>query len=213
MRDRSHRCVVNRMDRYVTLNGDGEGMLRERASRFIGIAFPIEDETVFKDRLALIARAHHSSRHLCYAWVLGEDGSNTRANDAGEPAGTAGRPILRRIQQFGLTFTAVVVVRYFGGTLLGKAGLVSAYGRAAQLALEQAPSIQRITRTTVVIHCTYAQVETVRKDVQQHDGELINSVFTDTCVLTVALPRDGAPAVIGHWKKSGIETTRVDQGM
>lgn len=201
------------MDRYVTLNGEGEGALRERASRFIGIAFPIASETAFKDRLALIARAHHSSRHLCYGWVLGEDGSNTRANDAGEPAGTAGRPILRRIQLMDLTFTAVVVVRYFGGTLLGKPGLVSAYGGAAQLALEQAPRVQRITRTTVVVRCTYAQVETVRKDLHQHDGELLDSVFTDACVFTIALPRDSVQAMVGHWKESGIEATRIDQGM
>ncbi len=201
------------MDRYVTLNGEGQGTLRERASRFIGIAFPITSESAFKDHLALIARAHHSSRHLCYGWVLGEDGSNTRANDAGEPAGTAGRPILKRIQLMDLTFTAVVVVRYFGGTLLGKPGLVSAYGGAAQLALEQAPRIQRITRITLVVRCTYPQMETVRKDLHQYEGELLNSVFTDACLLTVALPRDSVPALNGLWKKSGIEATRGDQGM
>lgn len=201
------------MDRYVTLNGEGQATLRERASRFIGIAFPIANETAFKERLAQIARAHHASRHHCYGWVLGEDGSNTRANDAGEPAGTAGRPILRRIQLMDLTFTAVVVVRYFGGTLLGKPGLVSAYGGAAQLALEQAPRIQRIARTTLVVRCTYSQVETVRLDVLQNDGEVVNSAFADTCVLTVAVPRDSVPAVIGQWKKSGIGTTPADQGM
>lgn len=199
------------MDRYLTLVADGEATLRERASRFIGIAFHLPDDAAFKDRLALIAREHHTARHLCYAWVLGEAGDVTRANDAGEPAGTAGRPILRRIQQLDLTFTAVVVVRYFGGTLLGKAGLINAYGGAAQLALEQAPRTQRIAFTTVVVRCGYAQVETVRKEVLVSEGEVLDSSFEALCVLTVALPRDSVASLTARWRAQGIGAEFADQ--
>lgn len=199
------------MDRYLTLAGNGEATIRERASRFIGIAFHMPDEASFKERLALLTREHHTASHLCYAWVLGEVGDVTRANDAGEPSGTAGRPILRRIQQLHVTFTAVIVVRYFGGTLLGKAGLVNAYGEAAQLALQQAPRVQCIARTSVVVRCGYAQVESVRKDALTNEGEVLDSTFGDACMLTVALPRDSVAAIVERWRTQGIEATINDQ--
>jgi uncharacterized YigZ family protein len=198
------------MDRYITLAGDGEATTRERASRFIGIAFHIPDEAAFKDRLALIERAHHSARHLCFAWALGEAGDLTRVSDAGEPSGTAGRPILRRIQQAGLTFIAVVVVRYFGGTLLGKAGLVHAYGEAAHLALEQAPRVQRIVRSTITVRCGYAQAEMIRKDVLASEGEMLDSSFADVCMLTIAVPRDNVAGMMERCRKQGIEATISD---
>ena len=199
------------MDRYVTLAGDGEATLRERASRFIGIAFHIPDEGSFKDRLTRIAREHHTARHLCYAWVVGVAGDVTKVSDAGEPSGTAGKPILRRIERSGLTFTAVVVVRYFGGTLLGKAGLVKAYGGAAELALEQAPRSQRIVFTSVVVRCGYAQVELVRRDVLANEGEVLNSSFDSTCSLTVALPRDSVVTITEKWRMQGMDAMPADQ--
>ncbi|MCB0783756.1 MAG: YigZ family protein, partial [Flavobacteriales bacterium] len=126
---------MNGPDHYLTLAEESGAQLREKASRFIAYAFPIADEDDFKQRLEALAAKHHDSRHVCYAWVLGAGGERHRANDAGEPNGTAGAPILRHLQGAGLTFAAVVVVRYFGGTKLGRGGLVRAYGDVAREAI------------------------------------------------------------------------------
>ncbi len=199
-------------DRYRTLAADGHGQLREKASRFIGIAFPLRDEDDFKERLASIAREHHSARHFCYAWVLGPAGERHRANDAGEPAGTAGKPILNRMQGLDLTYCGVIVVRYFGGTLLGKPGLIHAYGDTAGLALAEAPVKEVVARDEVIVHCTYPQMEQVRNTVLGMEGEVFAMDLTDTCRLTVAIPRSHVEALIAAWAVQGITAARLDHG-
>ena len=99
-------------DRYLTLARASVGELREKASRFIAHAFPISEEDDFKSKLAAIAKDHHSARHICFAWVLGEAGDRFRAFDAGEPSGSAGKPMLRQLQGRELTYSAIVTVRY-----------------------------------------------------------------------------------------------------
>lgn len=199
-------------DRFRTLAAESHGQLREKASRFIGVAFPIADEEDFKQRLHALTKEHHGARHFCYAWVLGEGGERHRANDAGEPAGTAGKPILNRIQALQLTHCAVVVVRYFGGTLLGKPGLVRAYGDAAGLALAAATVKEVIARDRLNIDCSYAQLESVRNTVLGLDGEVITMELTDRCRLIVALPRSSVDGCIAAWDVQGITATRTDHG-
>ncbi|MFT3885530.1 MAG: YigZ family protein [Flavobacteriales bacterium] len=196
-------------DRYRTLSGDSEGLYREKASKFIAAAFPITDEEHFKQRCAAIAREHHASRHVCYAWVLGDAGERHRANDAGEPAGTAGKPILRPLQAMGLTYAAIVVVRYFGGTLLGKAGLVHAYGEAARQALAHAAIVERVALDELEITCTYAHMEAIKRDVSVNGGEVHAADFTDRCVLRVGVPQSTAEALIAQWDLSGAQVRRV----
>lgn len=198
-------------DRYRTLAAESHGQLREKASRFIGIAFPIRDEDDFKQRLHAFTKEHHGARHFCYAWVLGDGGERHRSNDAGEPAGTAGKPILNRIQALQLTHCAVVVVRYFGGTLLGRPGLVRAYGDAAGLALAEATVKEVVARGQVIVTCTYAQMESVRNTVLGMEGEVIAMDLTDTCRLTVAIPRSSIDGVIATWQVQGITAGRADQ--
>ena len=195
-------------DSYMTLAGESEGRIREKASRFIGLAFPIADEDAFKARLVAIAREHFSARHHCYAWVLGMAGERFRANDAGEPDGTAGRPILRQLQGASLTHAAIVVVRYFGGTLLGKAGLVRAYADTARAALESNTIIERIITVDLTVICGYEQVELLRTEIARCGGEMLESTFTDRCALRIALPRSLAPALAEGWRARGIA---VDQ--
>lgn len=192
------------MDRYRTLSADSEGLYREKASKFIACAFPIADEPAFKERCAAIAKAHPAARHVCYAWVLGEAGERTRASDAGEPAGTAGRPILRQLQGASLTFAAVVVVRYFGGTLLGKAGLVHAYADAARDALAKGFIVERVLRSTLRVTCTYAQLGVVKRDVLEHGGEVLQVALGEPCMLTVAVPREAGQACVRRWREAGI---------
>jgi len=196
-------------DRYLTLAGESEGLYREKASRFLAWAFPIADEDAFRTRVEAIARAHHASRHVCYAWVLDADGQRHRANDAGEPAGTAGRPVLRRIQTLGLTHCAVVVVRYFGGTLLGKAGLVHAYGEAAHEALSHGTIIERVQLRELVVQCSYAQLEEARNDVLKVGGEVRDAAYGERCELRVALPLSVVEACMERWMRSGITASVV----
>ena len=198
-------------DRYLTLEKESTGLYREKASRFIAFAFPIADEEAFTARCTAIAREHHASRHVCYAWVLGDNGDRTRANDAGEPVGTAGRPILRRLQGAGLTYAAIVVVRYFGGTLLGKAGLVHAYAEAASDALDAAQVITHVVRSPVRARCTYAQVEAFKNDIARSEGVLLSAEYAEQCDVVAALPRDTVASFIARWRIAGIDVV-IDQG-
>lgn len=196
-------------DRYRTLGGESEGLYREKGSRFLAWSFPIADEVAFKERVEAIAKAHHASRHVCYAWVLGPDGMQYRSNDAGEPAGTAGRPILRQLQALQLAHAAVVVVRYFGGTLLGKAGLVHAYGEAAREALASATIVERVITRSVRVRCSYAQVEEVRAEVVRGGGAVVHAAFGEPCALALAVPDGSADAFIARWRLRGMV---IDQG-
>lgn len=190
-------------DRYLTLARESEGLYREKASKFIALAFPVSDEADFTRRCALIAKEHHTCRHVCYAWIIGETGDHYRANDAGEPAGTAGRPILRQLQGAKLTYAAIVVVRYFGGTLLGKGGLVHAYAESAREALAKNTIIERVVRTSLRIQCTYALVEGIKNDVAKCEGEMIAAEYAERCDLVVAIAMSHVPAFTARWELAG----------
>ncbi|MBL0126210.1 MAG: YigZ family protein [Flavobacteriales bacterium] len=199
------------IDRYRSISNACEATLRERASRFIGIAFPIRDEEEFRIALGRISRSHHGANHFCYAFVLGPDATVHRVNDAGEPSGTAGRPILRAIRSMELTNTAVVVVRYFGGTLLGKAGLVKAYGEAARSALAEAIIVEHVVRENVHFACDHAQFDRLKKELAQIDGVLGECTFNERCEGVVALPVGSLHTISDRWIASGIDVLRTDQ--
>lgn len=192
------------IDRYLTLKEESQGLYREKASKFLAWAFPIVDEDAFRARMESIAREHHACRHVCYAWVLDANGQRTRANDAGEPNGTAGRPVLRQIQALGLTHTAVVVVRYFGGTLLGKAGLVHAYAEAAREALSHGAVIEQVLLREVRLECGYAQLEDARNEALKAGGAVREATYGERCTLRVALPLSVIDACRARWERAGL---------
>jgi uncharacterized YigZ family protein len=196
-------------DHFLTLAGEAEAEVREKASRFIAHAFPIADEDDFKQRREAIAAKHHSARHICHAWVLGPAGDRFRAFDAGEPAGSAGKPILRQLQGAGLTQCAVVVVRYFGGTLLGKAGLAHAFADAAKESIARAGTTERLVLIPVEVRCSYAQLERVRHEVKQLGGEVLDSDLSETCLLKLALPTGAFDALRARWERMGITVQAV----
>lgn len=195
-------------DRYLTIETPGEGSVREKASRFLGFAFHAADEESAKEGIARITKAHHASRHACYAYVLGSGSEVHRMYDAGEPAGTAGAPLLRAIQQFTLTHTAVVVVRYFGGTLLGKPGLIRAYGAAARAALTAASIREEVVQEPIRFICPLARFEWLKSDLRRIDGRLTGSSFGDDCRGSALIPRDLVTHVIANWLAHGIDTVR-----
>ncbi len=198
-------------DHYLTLAGESTAMLREKASRFIGIAFPIANEEQFKERLTAVQKEHHAARHWCWAYVLGHHGDVYRSNDDGEPAGTAGKPILRHLQGAGLTYSAVIVVRYFGGTLLGKGGLVQAYGEAARAAIEQGNTEQCVVTDMVHLTCSYAQFDKLRSEVADLGGSVMDSRFDALCHATIALPQSLVPAAVERWALQGVHVVPNDQ--
>ncbi len=143
-------------DIYRTLTGLVTGEYKDRGSQFLAYAFPTETEEEALAHIAALRKAHPKANHHCFAWRLGLEGQRFRANDDGEPSGTAGRPILGQIDAAGLTNVVVVVVRYFGGTLLGASGLIQAYRESAAAALRNAPVVERTVLTEVRAEVAYA---------------------------------------------------------
>lgn len=127
---------------YKTIVKTGKGEFSDRGSRFIGYAFEVTNRSVFKERYQSIVDLHAKASHFCFAFRVGYEGQDWRCSDNGEPSGTAGRPILGQLESFELVNAAVIVVRYFGGTLLGVPGLINAYRSAAQLSLQNAGIVE-----------------------------------------------------------------------
>ncbi len=133
---------MNNKDTFLTIEQPAISELREKASKFYGFAYPVKSEKDIQHQLELLRKEHPKATHHCYAWRLGTEGLLFRANDDGEPSGTAGKPILGQIDKLGLTNVLIIVVRYFGGTLLGTSGLIQAYRESAALTLEQAKIVE-----------------------------------------------------------------------
>ncbi len=131
------------IETYQTLSAPNQAEFKDKGSRFIAFAYPIRSTEEVKQYVDTLRQEHHKARHWCYAYRLGVDGNQFRANDDGEPSGSAGRPILGQIDSAELTDVLVVVVRYFGGTLLGVPGLIHAYKTSTQMALQSAQIIQK----------------------------------------------------------------------
>jgi len=148
-------------DEYLSIRKPASGELKDRGSRFIAFAFPVKNEEEIEGALSKIRSRHPKARHHCYAWRLGVDQNLYRSNDDGEPSGTAGRPILAQIDKASLSDILIVVVRYFGGTLLGRGGLIRAYGGAAALAIAHAEIYTSYVEEELELKCKYAAVNEV----------------------------------------------------
>ena len=150
-------------DTYKTIEKPSEGLFKDKGSKFISLAFPVNSEEEIKEIVQSIKKDHHSARHHCYAWRLGADQLHFRANDDGEPSSTAGKPILGQIQSFDLTNILIVVVRHFGGTLLGVSGLINAYRSAALDAINQAEIVEKLVEEWLLVEFDYGAMNEVMK--------------------------------------------------
>jgi uncharacterized YigZ family protein len=150
-------------DTYKSIASESRGLFRDRGSRFIAIARPVSSQEEIRENLEALRKEYHDARHHCYAWVLTPDRQASRVNDDGEPSGTAGRPIMGQINSRELTNILVVVIRYFGGTLLGVSGLINAYRSAAGDALKNALIIEKHLEETWLITFPYAAMNDVMK--------------------------------------------------
>ncbi|MCW5922582.1 MAG: YigZ family protein [Saprospiraceae bacterium] len=174
-------------DHYHTLAAPATGEFKDRGSKFIAYAWPTSSEAEALAHVEALRKEHFKARHHCFAWRLSPDGSHFRANDDGEPSGTAGRPILGQIDAFGLTEVVVVVVRYFGGTLLGTSGLINAYREAAAEALRSAAIVEKIVKDTFVLDFDYALMPDVMNALKKLDINILREEYGERGLLEIGI--------------------------
>ena len=174
-------------DQYHTLAAESRGEFKDRGSKFLAYAFPVYSEQDWKTRLEAVRKEHFKARHHCFAFRLGLSKDNFRANDDGEPSGTAGRPILGQIDSFGLTNILIVVVRYFGGTKLGASGLINAYRTGAAEALKNAIIIEKTVEDIYRLSFDYGLMSRVMNIVKKLDLELTGQDFGHTAKIELAI--------------------------
>lgn len=176
-------------DTYHTIAAESFGEFKDRGSKFLAYAFPVESKPEIEEAQEKVRKMHPKARHHCYAYRLGLDGNNFRANDDGEPSGTAGRPILGQLDSAGVTNTLVIVVRYFGGTLLGASGLINAYKNSAAEALAAAAIIEKIVEEKYTLSFDYAHMSKVMNAVSKEPFRIVEQRFTESAELDIALRR------------------------
>ena len=172
-------------DTYQTIKGDAQAQFVEQRSRFISFIWHVTSADEVKDRMAALQKEYYDARHICYAYMLGAERTDWRANDNGEPSGTAGKPILGQINSAGLSDVLIAVVRYFGGVKLGTSGLTEAYRLAAVQAIENADVVTAYVERNVTVLFTYNMTNVVMKAVKDLDVRIVSqdygSFTTDGC--------------------------------
>jgi uncharacterized YigZ family protein len=189
-------------DTYFTIAGDSQGMFKDRGSKFLSFAYPVINQEDIQERLVELRKLHPKARHHCYAWRLGYDAQLYRANDDGEPSGTAGRPILGQIDRHSLTNILIVVIRYFGGTLLGTSGLIHAYRESTADSLANADIIEKIRHDMLKIEFDYAVMSPVMEVIKSFNAELLDQKFELRPVYTVGIRKSNTENFILHLKAS-----------
>lgn len=196
-------------DTYKTLESTAEGLFKDKGSKFIAFAYPISTEDEAKKLVQAIKKEHFSARHHCYAYRLGANGESYRSNDDGEPSGTAGKPILGQLLSHELTNTLVVVVRYFGGTLLGTSGLINAYKNATSDAIQKASIVTKIVELTFRLEFEYPIQNSVMKIIKDEDLMITQSQFSTNCIIDVAIRKNKCDRVAK--KLDSIEGVKVSE--
>ncbi|MBD0377988.1 MAG: YigZ family protein [Flavisolibacter sp.] len=174
---------------FTTIERPALAEYKDRGSRFLAYAFPIQTADDFKKRYKEVKDEHPKAAHHCYAYRIGTEGTNFRTNDDGEPSGTAGKPILNQLDSKGITDTAVIVVRYFGGTLLGAPGLVNAYKTATSLVLQLTPIIQRPVLVEYEIEFDYTVLNEIMQIVKRFHCVILKKDLQLFCSMVVGVPK------------------------
>lgn len=166
-----------------------QGIYKEKGSKFLSFAIPVKNVAEIKSILDNYRKKYYDARHICYAYMLGPDRSESRTNDDGEPSGTAGRPILGQINSSELTDILVIVVRYFGGILLGTSGLITAYKEAAADAISQAAIVEITVKNELNIRFEYPLLNDVMRIIKEFDIQMINQQFEEQCSIKISVPK------------------------
>ena len=195
-------------DTYKTIAGPSEGIYREKGSKFIALAFPVQSETEVKEKLAEIQKQYFDARHHCYSYILGPNKDAYRLNDNGEPSGTAGRPIHGQLLSKDLTNTLVIVVRYFGGIKLGVSGLINAYKTAAKDALDAATIIEKTVDETYKVSFDYSVMNSVMQLLKDPYVTILGQGYEDRYLITFKIRRREADRIVTALRK--INTVMVE---
>lgn len=174
-------------DTYLTIERPSIGEYKEKGSKFIAYTFPVYSEEEVKECLEEVKKEHFKARHYCYAYRIGLDGKRFRANDDGEPSGTAGRPILGQIDSFGLANVLSVVVRYFGGTKLGTSGLKRAYKESTKDAFQQAEIVEKIVEDQFNVVFDYVATSDVMNFIKNEGFKILNASYENKTTLLMTI--------------------------
>lgn len=189
-------------DLYLTLETDAEAIYKEKSSKFLAYAYPVENEDRIREILDALRKRYYDATHHCYAWRLGAKGELFRSNDDGEPSGTAGKPILGQMLSFGITNCLIVVVRYFGGTKLGVSGLISAYKESARAVIEAGKIIERTVDREIKIYFPYIAMNDVMRIMKEEQPSIIGQEFDNLCSITLSIRESRADMLIGKLAKA-----------
>lgn len=183
-------------DFYTTIDRISSAEFKDRGSKFIAFAYPIETADDFKAALQELKKEHPKAVHHCFAYRIGTDGNNFRSSDDGEPSGTAGKPILGQIDSKGITNVAIIVVRYWGGTLLGVPGLINAYKTAAALVLQVTPVVEKQIAVNYAVEFDYTQMNEVMIILKQYNCQVISNDMQLFCMIKTGIPKNRLDEVL-----------------
>lgn len=193
-------------DEYKTITEViGEGFYSEKRSKFLAFAHHVETIDEIKDILASYRKKYYDARHVCYAYVLGADKADFRANDDGEPSSTAGKPILGQINSYNLTNVLVIVVRYYGGVNLGTGGLIVAYRTAAADALDHATIETRLVEEVITYSFPYPMMNAVMRVIKEMQPRIVSQTFDNTCSISMSIRQEMAPVLRDRLEKLSFE--------
>ena len=196
-------------DTYKTIVGQAEGIYTEKRSKFIAIALPVRTIDEIKAHLEVYQKKYYDARHVCYAYMLGHERKDFRANDNGEPSGTAGKPILGQINSNELTDILIIVVRYFGGIKLGTSGLIVAYKAAAAEAIAAATIIEKTVDEDITFYFEYPFMNDVMRIVKEEEPEIIAQGYDMDCNMTLRIRQSMMPKLRARLEK--VETLRFKE--
>ncbi|MBQ2535498.1 MAG: YigZ family protein [Bacteroidales bacterium] len=189
------------MDTYRTIKAASEGAYSEKRSKFLAFAMPVRSVEEVKQIVAEYQKKYYDARHVCYAYMLGAERKEFRANDNGEPSGTAGKPILGQINSNELTDILIVVVRYFGGVKLGTSGLIVAYRLAAAEAIAAAEIVEKTVDEDVTFHFEYPFMNDVMRIVKEEEPQIVVQDFDNDCTMTLRIRKDSMPRLKARLEK------------
>lgn len=190
-------------DSYLTIEAAVETACRERSSKFLSYIYPVRTEEEIREALEALRKRYFDATHHCYAWRLGPKGEHYRANDDGEPSGTAGKPILGQLLSHNLTDCLVVVVRYFGGTKLGVPGLIAAYKESAQQVIEAAKIIELTVDRQIRVDFPYIAMNDIMRVIKEEQPRIRGQEFDNLCTMHLTMREGRANILIEKLKKAG----------
>lgn len=194
---------------FFTIDKPGVAEFKDRGSKFIAYAYPVASVEAFKQYLQVLKKEHSKAVHHCFAYRIGTNGNNFRVSDDGEPAGTAGRPILEQLDSKQITNAAVIVVRYFGGTLLGVPGLINAYKAVTALVLQVTPIVQKQVEALYKVQFDYTRMNDIMMILKQHNCTVISQELQLFCIVTASIPVNRVHEVLYKLKEiPGVDVAK-----